>query len=165
MHWGKCYDPHDHAELLGAEIIYSRAVRGFGDYRAGIIRLHPDLTQAEARCTTAHEIVHHQHRDDVLGYCGVAWLDTRLERRVHAIASRRLIIPVELADAVRWTDDPNDIAEQLIVDARTLHTRVLALTRDDYAELRTVANGVIRRSLADLRRHAARHLHQQQPGA
>lgn len=156
MGWGKSYNPYEHAELLGADVIKSRDVQGFGDYRAGVIRIHPDLTQAEARCTIAHEIVHHEHRDDILGYCGVAWLDNRLECDVHAIAARRLIIPTELADAAKWAYNPNEIAEQLVVDTRTLYVWLLGLTAADYADLRAMATDAVRRSVDDLRAHAER---------
>ncbi|MBB5853946.1 hypothetical protein ACFQ05_11610 [Amycolatopsis umgeniensis] len=158
MEWGRVYDPYRHAEVLGAEVIVSSAVTGWGDYGGGRIRVHPILHQAEARCTVAHEIVHHERRDDVLGYCGVAWLDSRLERRVHAIAARRLIIVPELADALLWSDDPGEIAEQLVVDPRTLYVRVVDLSTSEYREIGKQIRGRSPRSLGDLRRYAARQL-------
>ncbi|QWF80117.1 hypothetical protein [Amycolatopsis sp. CA-230715] len=158
MDWGRRYDPYQHAELLGAEVIVSHAVRGWGDYRGGVIRVHPILTEVEARCTTAHEIVHHERRDDVLGYCGVEWLDTRLERRVHAIAARRLITVPDLVDALRWSDHPDEIAEQLAVDTRTLFARVLDLSAREYRDLDGRRRGTTHRPLGDLRRYAAREL-------
>ena len=158
MEWGRAYDPYRHAETLGAEVIVSPAVTGWGDYRGGLIRIHPILNQAEARCTVAHEIVHHERRDDVLGYCGVRWLDTRLERRVHATAARRLIVVDELADVVRWSDDPDEIAEGLVVDVRTLYLRVLDLPRREFDELHKRVGARERRALDDVRRYAARRL-------
>ncbi len=158
MEWGRAYDPYRHAEALGAEVIVSPAVAGWGDYRGGRIRVHPILNQAEARCTVAHEIVHHERRDDVLGYCGVAWLDTRLERRVHAIAARRLIIVPELIDAVLWSDDAGEIAEQLVVDARTLYVRMVDLSVFEYREISKKTRGGTARTLSDLRRYSSRQL-------
>jgi hypothetical protein len=155
LHWGQGYDPLGHAESLGAEVFASWKVSGWGDYRAGRIRYHPRLTQAEARCTVAHEVVHHEHRDDILGYCGVGWLDGRLEHRVHIVAARRLVVVSDLAEAVRWSDHPYEIAEQLVVDTRTLYVRALGLSVDDYRELRARARGSVRRSLDDIRRQAA----------
>ncbi|MER6663210.1 hypothetical protein ABT256_01575 [Amycolatopsis japonica] len=158
MEWGRAYDPYRHAEALGAEVVVSSAVTGWGDYRGGRIRIHPLLNQAEARCTVAHEIVHHERRDDVLGYCGVHWLDTRLERRVHAAASRRLIVLTELADALRWSDEPEEVAEALVVDVRTLCLRVVDLSRREFDELHKRLGTWERRALDDVRRSAARRL-------
>ncbi|MFC5120268.1 hypothetical protein ACFPN7_40580 [Amycolatopsis halotolerans] len=158
MEWGRRYNPYRHAEHLGAEVIVSPAVAGWGAYRGGLIRLNPILNQVEARCTVAHEIVHHERRDDVLGYCGVGWLDTRLERQVHAVAARRLITVAELADAALWSDNAGEIAEQLVVDARTLYVRLLDLSAGEYREIGKRTRGRARRPLAELRRFAARSL-------
>ncbi|QFU94637.1 hypothetical protein [Amycolatopsis sp. YIM 10] len=160
MEWGRAYDPYRHAEVLGAEVVVSSAVTGWGDYRGSRIRVHPLLNQAEARCTVAHEIVHHERRDDVLGYCGVAWLDSRLERRVHAVAARRLIIVPELVDALLWSDDAGEIAEQLVVDPRTLYVRLVDMSVFEYRDIGKQTRGQSTRSLADLRRYAARRLWQ-----
>lgn len=158
MEWGRAYDPYRHAEVLGAEAVVSSAVAGWGDYRGGRIRIHPLLNQAEARCTVAHEIVHHERRDDVLGYCGVVWLDSRLERRVHAVAARRLIIVPELVDALLWSDDAGEIAEQLVVDPRTLYVRLTDLSAFEHREISKQIRGQSARSLGDLRRYASRQL-------
>jgi hypothetical protein len=139
-------------------VIESDSVRGWGDYRDGVIHVHTTLVQAESRCTLAHEIVHHEHRDDLLGYCGVGWLDTRLERQVHVTAARRLIIVPELADALRWSDDVNEIAEQLVVDTRTLYARVLDLEPAEYDELHKRLGSHKRRALEDLHAYAALRL-------
>jgi hypothetical protein len=57
----------------------------------------------------------------------------REERIVSAIAARRLL-PIEvLADALRWSDDPRVIAEELSVDARTVRTRMVTLSADEKA--------------------------------
>jgi hypothetical protein len=139
-------------------VIESDSVRGWGDYRDGVIRVHTTLVQAEARCTLAHEIVHHEHRDDILGYCGVGWLDTRLERQVHATAARRLIIVPELADALLWSDDPDEIAEQLVVDARTLYARVLDLEPAEYDDIHKRLGRGKRRALDGLHEFATSRL-------
>ncbi|MEV5720855.1 hypothetical protein AB0L41_43910 [Amycolatopsis mediterranei] len=139
-------------------MIESDSVRGWGDYRDGVIRVHTTLVQVEARCTLAHEIVHHEHRDDILGYCGVGWLDTRLERQVHAAAARRLIIVPELADALLWSDDPNEIAEQLVVDTRTLYTRVIDLERVEHDDVYRRLGRSKRRALDDLHAFATSRL-------
>ncbi|WP_414936650.1 hypothetical protein [Amycolatopsis sp. cmx-11-51] len=158
MEWGRVYEPSKHALALGVQVVESDSVRGWGDYRGGRIRLNPILNQVEARCTVAHEIVHHERRDDVLGYCGVGWFDSRLERRVHAIAARRLIIVPELVDAVRWSDDADEIAEQLVVDPRTLYVRLGDLSVLEHREVGKRTRGQSARSLGDLRRYAARQL-------
>ena len=158
MEWGRAYEPSKHALALGVQVIESASVRGWGDYRNGVIRVHTTLVQVEARCTLAHEIVHHEHRDDVLGYCGVGWLDTRLERQVHATAARRLIIVPELADALLWSDDVSEIAEQLVVDTRTLYARVLDLEPSEYGDLHRRLGSNKRRALDDLHAYAAERL-------
>lgn len=162
--WGVRYDPLRHAETLGVDVTTSRRVTGFGDYQNGHIRLHPDLVQVESRCTLAHEIVHHERRDDINGYCSVGWLDNRLELTVHTIAARRLIVVPELVDAILWSAHPAEIAEQLVVDTRTLYTWVRSMSRDDYDSLVRWARHRVRRPLADLRHAAALQLPTQRTG-
>lgn len=69
MQRGRRYDPRRHAEQVGVRIVETPGLPGHGDYGNGIIRLCPGLTQAETRCTLAHELIHHERRDDLHGYC------------------------------------------------------------------------------------------------
>jgi hypothetical protein len=101
--------------------------RGQIDFETRTITLHPRLLPDERRCTLAHELVHLE-RGPVL-----VRQTPREERIVAAIAARRLL-PIEaLADALRWSDDPGVLAEELLVDDRTIRTRLATLTAEEKA--------------------------------
>ncbi len=77
------------------------------------------LTQAERRCTIAHELEHFDiptPRNPVL----VARLERQIDRRV----ARRLIPIRQLGDALAWAHTLDEAAEELWVDEDTLRTRL-----------------------------------------
>lgn len=85
--------------------------------------------QVERRCTIDHE-VEHARRGEV-----PAHLQAREERLIDEISARRLI-PLEcLADAMLWSDDEHQIADELWVDTDTLRARMFSLTSDETAAL------------------------------
>jgi hypothetical protein len=89
------------------------------------------LTQAERRCTLTHELVHLERGPVPTDPVAAA----REERIVDEIAARRLI-PVEaLADGLRWTRHPLDLADHLWVDQPTLTARMATLDPLEVAEL------------------------------
>jgi hypothetical protein len=103
--------------------------RGQIDFETRTITLHPRLQPAERRCTLAHELVHLE-RGPVL-----VRQTPREERIVAAIAARRLL-PIEaLADALRWSDDPGVLADELSVDVRTVRIRLTTLSEGERALL------------------------------
>jgi hypothetical protein len=102
-------------------------LRGQIDFATRTITLHPRLLPVERRCTLAHELVHLE-RGPVL-----VRLTPREERIVATIAARRLL-PIEaLADALRWSDDPHVLADELAVDVRTVRVRLATLSDDERA--------------------------------
>lgn len=93
---------------------------GVTDHDARTITLTEGMTQAQRRCTIAHEVEHavagpvlETHRE-------------REERRVEAVAARRLLPdPHEVADALVWArGDLTVAADELWVDEATLRARL-----------------------------------------
>lgn len=77
------------------------------------IRLHPDLSQAERRCTLTHELIHAERGD------------TSCDESVHREAARRLIKIGPLLSAVAfYGEDWPAVAEELWVDEDTLRIRL-----------------------------------------
>lgn len=102
--------------------------------RTRTLIFHPDQTQAERRCTAAHELVHIEH-----GHVGEC--DERTDQLVHREAARRLIPIRDLADAVLfYEDDLDGMAEHLWVDHDTLKTRL--------DHLHPAERGLLKRALA-----------------
>lgn len=92
------------------------------------IWMDPRQRQAKRRCTMAHELAHIElgHR----GGCSV-----RDDAAADQLAARRLI-PLEcLADALAWTDAPDEIADELWVDRATLEVRLAHLHPSERAYL------------------------------
>jgi hypothetical protein len=101
---------------------------GYTDCTTTIV-LTTGLTQAERRCTLDHELVHIER--------GPAphWLEAREERTVNEITARRMIPFDALADAMVWSFDDHELAEELWVDVDTVRNRLAALTDEESAEL------------------------------
>ena len=59
----------------------------------------------------------------------------REERIVASIAARRLIEFDRLADALSWTTDCHELADELGVDARTVRVRLATLTEEERRSL------------------------------
>jgi hypothetical protein len=98
---------------------------GLWDQSARTLWLDSGLTPAERRSTLAHELVHAE-RGDVP--CGDPVLDARQERRVEHEAARRLLPVAVLADALRWSDRPSEVAALLDVDPSMLAARLESLS-------------------------------------
>jgi len=95
---------------------------------ARVIVLHPDQSQVQRRCTLAHELAHIElgHTDG----CTRAQ-----EAAARELAARWLICLDDLLDALRWAEDPTEVADCLWVDVDTLEARLGALRRDEAARL------------------------------
>lgn len=91
------------------------------------------LSQAGRRCTLAHEIVHLE-RGPVPDHPHFAALE---EHAVEVIAARRLIRITHLIDALVWTQNLHELAEELWVDTDTVITRVQHLTTREHAHIET----------------------------
>lgn len=90
-----------------------------------VILLARDLGQRERRVALAHELAHID-----LGHSGVEEYgdadrqDQRLHDEADQLAARRLIPITRLADALKWSRDPEEIAEALWVTVPLLRVRV-----------------------------------------
>lgn len=94
-----------------------------------LIWLHPHQSQAQRRCTLAHELAHIE-----LGH--VEGCTAREESQTARLAARRLI-PIEaLADALVWTHHLDDVAEALWVDRDTLDVRLDRLHPSEHHYIR-----------------------------
>ena len=89
------------------------------------------LDQAARRSTQTHEIIHLERGPVPADARGRA----REERAVSAEAARRLITLDALADALRWTREPDQLADALWVDVPTLRARMDGLDPVEVAEL------------------------------
>lgn len=93
---------------------------GITDFETKSITLAEGMTQAQRRCTIAHEL-EHVHRGPVLEHHR-----EREERRAEAHAARRLLPdPHIIAEALVWSrGDVHEAAEALWVDEPTLRARL-----------------------------------------
>lgn len=82
------------------------------------ITIDPRLSQAQRRCTLAHELEH-----VVRGPGG----GPREEREVEGMAARRLVELDALVDAVRWSPWPDEVADELWIDRAMLDARLSGL--------------------------------------
>lgn len=92
---------------------------GYTDHEAGVVVLAEGLTQAERRCTIAHE------RQHILrGPVAPAWR-AREEERVDREVARLLLPDIRVVgDALAWSRDPVVAADELWVDPDTLRARL-----------------------------------------
>ena len=111
-HWDVVWAP-----LPGATL----ALTEFGARR---IVVDPRQLQAERRSTIAHELVHVERGPSPPG----AWWVAREERLVDQVASRRLISVDALGEALAWTRDVSELAEELWVDEAMVRARLDGLT-------------------------------------
>lgn len=104
-------------ELLPGDLL------GYTDHASRTIVLDRRLTQAERRCTIAHEL-EHQARGPVPAEPVLA---AREEAAVDAAVARKLIPIRKLGEALAWSQDPDEVAEELWVDVQTLEVRLRRL--------------------------------------
>lgn len=93
------------------------------------ISLRRGLTQVERRCTLTHELEHVERGPAVVGYAEVE------ERAVNAAAARRLIPFERLVDAMVWSGNEWELADELWVDVGTVRDRLVNLTEQESREL------------------------------
>lgn len=113
------------------QTVLPSGVHGLTDWLTGTVSIELGLTQAERRCTLAHELVHIERgpvpRDP--------WLAAREESQVEREAARRLVGVYELGEALAWSWCPQEVADELWVDTATLRARLNTLTADERAYL------------------------------
>jgi len=92
------------------------------------IYLHPDQSQAQRRCTLTHELAH-----ITLGHTDGC--TSREEHYADILAAQWLIPLPDLINALKWTENPVELAEELTVDQDTLATRLKHLTPEELTEI------------------------------
>ncbi|MBD2760126.1 hypothetical protein IEE94_11470 [Yimella sp. cx-573] len=92
------------------------------------------MTQAQRRATLAHEL-EHAERGDFFFADGVL----EDERVVCRTASRRLIPLNLLVEAVRWSTNLSEVADELMVDKQTVKDRLRSLTREERQHLQNAS--------------------------
>ena len=134
------YDPWAHLRALPqVSLRWSRDDRELADALAwwypdaGEIVMDDRQPQAARRCTLAHELVHAERGDEP---CASTVLENRQERAVDREAARRLIDLRALADALSWTHDVAEAADELWVDVATLLRRLADLDDGERAYVR-----------------------------
>lgn len=127
------YHPWRHLRSLSAwNLVWATLpveILGLTDFERRRITLDPRQLQAERRSTLAHELVHVER-----GPVSQAYLE-REEEAVNAEAARRLIGIRELGEAMAWSEDPHEIADELWVDVPTLEARLRHLHPSERAYL------------------------------
>jgi Zn-dependent peptidase ImmA (M78 family) len=117
---GLAYDPWEHAERLGIEVVQRplRTAHGLWlpDYRT--ILIHSRLRIGAQRLVLAHEIGHADlaHRDD----------RPKHERQADEYAALNLIDPIELKAAYGWCADERALASEMGVTIRLFRAYVLS---------------------------------------
>lgn len=109
--------------------------RGECHWPTQTITLDPRLLQAERRSVLAHEL-EHVDRGPMPG-----WAREREEEAVNALAARKLIGIRELGEALAWSLDPHEVAEELWVDVPTLQARLRHLHPAERHHLEHRLNG------------------------
>ncbi|MCK2034446.1 ImmA/IrrE family metallo-endopeptidase [Microbacterium sp. KSW4-4] len=117
---GQAYDPWEHAEMLGIEVVVRRLRtahgRWFPDYNTIVI--NDRLRSRDQRLVLAHEIGHgvHFHVDE----------RPKNERQADQFAAQNLICPNELASLYEWCDDEQRIIAELGVTRNLFRAYVLS---------------------------------------
>lgn len=129
------YHPWRHAEELGVHVVIEDMddeMCGWWDADSRTIHLARGITQRQRRATLAHEVEHASHDDRPLLD---AVLHARRERATDAAAARRLITVPLLIEALRWTGNARELADELWVDVPTVHMRLACLTDREKARI------------------------------
>lgn len=117
---GRAYDPWQHAEALGIEVVVRRlrTANGlwFPEYNQILIADH--LRVGPQRLVLSHELGHGalMHPDD----------RPKHEKQADQFAARNLICPDELADLYKWCPDEGRIVQELGVTTRLFRAYVLS---------------------------------------
>lgn len=117
---GRAYDPWEHADALGIEVVVRRLRtangRWFPDYNTIVIS--DRLRSRDQRLVLSHEIGHGVllHADE----------SAKNEKQADQFAARNLICPEELADLYEWCPDERRIAAELGVTTALFRAYVLS---------------------------------------
>lgn len=113
---------------------------GCADPAAGTVTITTGMTQAERRSTLTHELIHLER-----GTATEPRHQLLEERYVQCESARRLITIEALIDALRWSHDEHELAEELWTDVDTVRTRLANLSA---AERRFIDTELDRREAA-----------------
>jgi Zn-dependent peptidase ImmA (M78 family) len=117
------------------EVVVTRLPAGRGWWLPDVqgIALDDRLDQAERRSVLEHELQHALAGDTCCRDVGPDGrrLHSRQERRADQRAAARLISLDALADALVWCLGPDEVAEHLHVDERTVRARLRHLTDEE----------------------------------
>lgn len=103
---------------------------GRTDFASRTVTLTVDLSQAERRCTIAHEVEH------ITAGPVPAFYWPREELRIDEAVACRLIELEDLADALAWSLNVYELADELWVDVPTARARLATLTEQEGQWLR-----------------------------
>ena len=116
---GRAYDPWEHAEHLGIDVVVRRLRTAHGRWfpEYGQILISDRLRVRDQRLVLSHELGHGalMHPDD----------RPKHERQADLFAARNLICPDELADLYEWCPDEQRIVAELGVTTTLFRAYVL----------------------------------------
>lgn len=102
---------------------------GLTHFESATISLRRGMTQVERRCTLTHELEHIERGPAVSGYGDAEeWV-------VRERSARRLVTLPRLVDAMLWSRDEYELADELWVDVGTVRDRLMSLSDDESREL------------------------------
>ena len=101
------------------------------DFDDGHIYIDTSLLQRERNDALAHELTHLERGRPV------ARFEDAEERAVNEEVARRLIPLDELVQALRWSRNPTELAEDLNCTESTVLTRLARLTPDEARSIRS----------------------------
>lgn len=110
--------------------------RGWYDFATQTISLRRGMTQAERRSTLRHELEHH-YRGQFL-----TRLLEREEQACELAAARDLITITALGEALAWTHNHAEAAEELWIDVDLLEARLRHLHPAERAYLKDRLDGI-----------------------
>lgn len=96
---------------------------GCADPETSIVTITDGMTQAERRSTLTHELIHLER-----GTAVEARHQAIEDRYVQRESARRLITIEDLIDALRWSRDEHELAEELWTDVDTVRIRLASLS-------------------------------------
>lgn len=94
-----------------------------------LIRMDPRQYQTQRRCTLAHELEHLRR-----GHTGP--VTAAEERRVRQAVARYLVPLDALVDALLWSLDEHDLADELFVDVQVVQDRLAGLADGEKGEIK-----------------------------
>lgn len=117
---GLNYDPWEHAEMLGIEVVVRRlrTANGLWFPEYGQILISDRLRAGQQRLVLAHEVGHGAlaHPDD----------RPKFEQQADRFAAQNLIDPEHLDDLYKWCPDENKLVAELGVTHRLFRAFVLS---------------------------------------